>query len=282
MNLDWKGPEGFTPLTGSRSMVNLHMPEESTPAEKILRSESSMALVEMRGETSIDPDNDKVKLDDNAPKMSSTYYQCRVGRDANFRDRAVEIANIRELGHVVGGEVSRVGSFEKESGLLEMCFVGSRVLRGTDVSNQNISLTFDPSTMKCICCPREHSIFMSGKAMCICVADQNFVSNIAAGKNCVSMVRLEGGNLGELTDLVIELFENQKFPPGSVICLGSVSHLHKVGLMVYAMDWNKCLDTLTKRIGGIQVCPLIPVISDDILGSLANDLIALVSWFTKQ
>ena len=103
MNLDWKWPEGFTLLTGSRSMVNLHMQDKITTDETIPQSESSMALVEMRGETSTDPDNNKVKLDENMPKMSSTYYQCRAGRDANFRDRAVEIANIRELGHVVGG-----------------------------------------------------------------------------------------------------------------------------------------------------------------------------------
>ena len=263
-------------------MINLHQPEENSPAEPMNRSESSMALVEMGVGSSESTDNNKVKLDGKELGMSSTYYQCRGGRDANFRDKAVELANTRELGHVVGGEVSRVGSFEQENGLLEMCFVGSRVLRGTEVCNQNISLTFDPSTMSCICCPREHSIFMSGKSMCICVSDQNFVSNIAAGKNCVSVVRLESGSLGELTDLVIELFENQKFPPGSVICLGSASHLHKVGLTVYTMDWNRCLDTLTKRIGGIQICPLIPVITDNIPGSLANDLIALVSWLTKQ
>ena len=163
MNLDWKWPEGFTPLTGSRSMINLHQPEENSLAEPMHRSESSMALVEMGVGSSESTDNNKVKLDGKELGMSSTYYQCRGGRDANFRDKAVELANTRELGHVVGGEVSRVGSFEQENGLLEMCFVGSRVLRGTEVCNQNISLTFDPSTMSCICCPREHSIFMSGK-----------------------------------------------------------------------------------------------------------------------
>ena len=52
--------------------------------------------------------------------------------------------------------------------------------------------------------------------------------------------------------------------------------------MVYTMDWNRCLDILTKRIGGIQICPLIPVIKDYIPGSLATNLIALVSWLTKQ
>ena len=48
------------------------------------------------------------------------------------------------------------------------------------------------------------------------------------------------------------------------------------------MDWNRCIDILTKRISGIQICPLVPVIKDDIPGSLATDIIALVSWFAKQ
>ena len=286
MNFDWKWPEGFTPLTGSRSLVNLNTAGLASTDNSIPRSESSMALVEMgttadTATTDTDTaESDKVKLD--TSRMSSTYYQCRAGRDAHFLNKAVEIANKTELGHVVGGEASRVGCFEKEKGLLDMCFVGSRVLKGKEVCNQNISLSFDPTTLSCITCPREHSILLAGKAVCICVTDQNFVSNIAAGKNCVSVARMEGGGLGELTDFVIELFDNQKFPAGSVICLGSASHLHKVGLTVYTMDWNRCLDILTKKIGGIQICPLIPIIKDDIPGSLATDLIALVSWLAKQ
>ena len=236
MNLDWKWPEGFVPLTGSRSMVNLSSAGGTGTEDKITRSESSMALVEMV-DTTNSGEKEQVKLAES--RMSSTYYQCRAGRDANFMDKAVEIANKTALGQMVGGEVSRVGSFEKEKGLLEMCFVGSRVLKGKEVSNQNISLSFDPTTLSCITCPREHSIFVGGKAVCICVSDQNFVSNIAAGKSCVSVARMEGGGLGELTDFVIELFENQKFPAGSVICLGSASHLHRVGLTLYTLDWNR-------------------------------------------
>ena len=79
MNLDWKWPVGFTPLTGSRSMVNLHQPEETATPETLPRSESSMALVEMREGTSPHPDNDKVKLEEKEYSMSSTYYQCRGG-----------------------------------------------------------------------------------------------------------------------------------------------------------------------------------------------------------
>ena len=81
-----------------------------------------------------------------------------------------------------GGEVSKVGSFDSEKGLLEMCYMGSRVLRGTEVANQNISLSFDPSIMTCITCPKEHSVFRGGKSVCVCVSDQNFVSKISQNK----------------------------------------------------------------------------------------------------
>ena len=116
----------------------------------------------------------------------------------------------------------------------------------------------------------------------VCVSDQNFVSNLTGANNCVSVARMEGAGLLELTDLVIELFENQKLPPGSVVCIGSGSHLHKVDLTVYTMDWNRCIDILTRRISGIQISLLVPVIKDNIPGLLATDIIALVSWYAKQ
>ena len=225
MNHDWKWPEGFLPLSGSRSMVNLNELEADTRVDVLSRSESTAALVDMRPvlESGSSDEPDQVKFDVlPKTKMTSTYYQCRAVRDANFRDKAVEIANKTELGHVVGGEVSWVGSFDSEKGLLEMCYMGSRVLRGTEVANQNISLSFDPSIMTCITCPKEHSVFRGGKSVCVCVSDQNFVSNLTGANNCVSVARMEGAGLLELTDLVIELFENQKFPPGrlSVLVLG--------------------------------------------------------------
>ena len=106
MNFNWKWPEGFTPLTGSRSMVNLHEEEEDTRV--IARSESTAALVDMtpvQSSSSADPAHleDQVKSAHSIPKMSSSYFQCRAGRDASFMDKAVEIANTAELGVVVGG-----------------------------------------------------------------------------------------------------------------------------------------------------------------------------------
>ena len=197
-------------------------------------------------------------------------------------DRAIETATRSTLGCVVGGEQTRIGSFDTEKDLVNNSFVGSRVLRGNNVANQNISLSFDPAILSCLACPKEHSVISGPKPVCICVSDQNFVSNLSGGKNCISVVRVESGNLLELADLVIEIFECSKFPPGSVICVGSVSHLHNVGVTLYAQDWQRCVDSLKKQIVGVQVCPLIPVIRSDFPGSVAADLVELASWLAKQ
>ena len=74
---------------------------------------------------------------------------------------------------------------------------------------------------------------------------------------------MESASLSELRDLTIEIFENVKLPPGLVVCVGSVSHLHRVGLTIYAQDWIRCVDTLSKGISGVRICPLIPIIKDN-------------------
>ena len=215
-------------------------------------------------------------------KLTNTYYQCRAGRDATFKDRSIETATGATLGCVVGGESARVGEFSSDSGLESMCFIGSRVLKGNTVANQNLCMTFDPAIMSCLTCRIEHNFLMGSKPVCVCVSDQNFVPNLSGGNNCISIVRLESASLSELTEICLEIFERSTFPPGSVICLRSASHLHRSGLTLYAQDWNRCTDTLSKRIAGIQICPLIPVIRADIPGSLASDLVELASWYTEQ
>ena len=96
MNYDWKWPEGFLPLSGSRSMVNLNKLEADTRVDVLSRRESTTALVDMRPvlESGSSDETDQVKfVVPPKTKMTSTYYQCRAGRDANFRDKAVEIAS---------------------------------------------------------------------------------------------------------------------------------------------------------------------------------------------
>ena len=131
-------------------------------------------------------------------------------------------------------------------------------MRGQIEANQNISLNFDLATPTCIACESEHRILASDSP--VCVADQNFPANLSSNGNCVTIVRLESASLSELCDLCGKLFESVTFPPGSVIGLGSASHLHRVGSTLYVTEWKDSAARVAKQIMGLQVFPLIPVI----------------------
>ena len=116
MNLDWKWPEGFTPLTGLRSMVNLDehsshniarwqsedLVTDTIPIQQ--QQQQPTSLVEFSEPASSLPMENQVKLGN---KLTNTYYQCRAGRDATFKDRSIETATGATLGCVVGGGVGK-------------------------------------------------------------------------------------------------------------------------------------------------------------------------------
>ena len=168
----------------------------------------------------------------------------------------------------------------EDGSILRNCFVGTRILSGDKTTNQSICLSFDPATLSCICCAKEHHILVGSKPVCVCVSDQNMAANLSGDGNCVAVLRLEIGSLDELCDLVQEVFGENRFPPGSVICLGSVSHLHRVGLTIYAQDWIRIVAVISKKIDGVQICPLVPILHHGVPGSLATDLIQLATWLS--
>ena len=174
-----------------------------------------------------------------------------------------------------------MGSFEHDGVAINLCFTGSRVTKGGQICNQSISLSFDPSNLTCISCEKEHSIITSLGPVCVCVSDQNFAPNLSRVEKCISVIRLESGGLSELTELVQEIFGSNKFLPGSVICVWSASHLHSVGPTIYAQDCIRTVSEMTKKIDGIQVCPLIPILQQTILGSLASDLVKIAIWHSN-
>ena len=210
--------------------------------------------------------------------MPQAYFQCRAARDASFQDKAVEISARATLGTIEGGETARIGSFDLQGSANDLCFSGSRVLRGGIAVNQNMSATFDPATLICITCKKEHPVIANTGPICICVSDQNFVSNLSGTDGmCIGVLRVESASLEELVDSTFEIFESQKFPAGSVFCLGSASHLHREGLTTYTQDWCRCVNRLTRTLVGIQVCLLTPILLESCPGSLSNDLVALAS-----
>ena len=151
------------------------------------------------------------------------YYQCRAERDATFTNKATELGNGPTFGYEVGGETARIGSFEQNSKGMDSCFYGSRVNKGTTAVNQNICLSFDPLSMP------------PG----FVVSDQNYVANLSGGagaESCIGVIRLESAGLDELTDFVCELFEQRRLGLGTVLCIGSGTHLHRTGPTIYAQD----------------------------------------------
>ena len=227
--------------------------------------------------------NDSTPVPPSANKsMPQAYFQCRSARDASFQDKAVEISARNTLGIIEGGEENRIGSFDSQDGSYEMSFAGSRVLKGGTAVNQNLSASFDPATLICVSCKVEHPVITSSGPICVCVSDQNFVSNMSGGEGwCIAIIRIESASLEELVDMTFEIFENQKFPGGTVFCIGSASHLHREGVTTYTQDWGRCVDRLTRTLSGVQVCPLIPILTGTCPGSLSNDLVALASWYAK-
>ena len=107
MNHNWKWPVGFTPLSGSRSMVKLQEDAETGDAATRWQSqhqlqERSVALPSIDDQLLEVTDSGSASTAEQVKentKLSGTYYQCRAGRDATFLDRAIETAT-RHCHHI--------------------------------------------------------------------------------------------------------------------------------------------------------------------------------------
>jgi hypothetical protein len=108
-------------------------------------------------------------------------------------------------------------------------FHGARINMGASTVNQGISLSFDPTTLKCIACTKEHNVISAQqRPMVICLSDQNFVSKFRGDtESCIVVARMENASLDELCDFLFEVLDGAKLPRGLIILLGSVAHLHR-------------------------------------------------------
>ena len=71
---------------------------------------------------------------------------------------------------------------------------------------------------------------------------------------------MEDSSLDELAEFLCKLFGRGALSAGTVVCVGSGSHLHRTGATIYAQDWNRCNAKIMARFPGICVCPLIPLL----------------------
>jgi hypothetical protein len=137
----------------------------------------------------------------------------------------------------------------------------------TDVGrNISISATAD---FVCLSCGRAHSYkdgAAAGKPLVVVLSDQNFPPMLPSGRgDCVLVIRVEDGLLSEIESTFIDYvfgggMTEGGLPVGSVVIVGSVSHLGTRGLGSYAEDLVKTISSVGARVGGgSEMIPLVPV-----------------------
>jgi hypothetical protein len=134
---------------------------------------------------------------------------------------------------------------------------------------RNVSTSVDHDGMVCIAClpPHSYNDYLSvGEPVVIVCADQSFPPVLpAGGGKCVAIVRVEDGRLFEIENAFRDIFvknlaPNGRLPHGSVVLVGSVSHLCRYGLESYAGDLAKTMSLVAAVAGdGVNVIPLVPV-----------------------
>jgi len=150
---------------------------------------------------------------------------------------------------------------------------------------RNVSCSFDGGKNRCVTCPGgSHPAFTSKDdlPLCFALADQHFSPNLPAkdGKECIRIMRVENGYLRELVGEFISLVARRKIIPGSVILLGSITHLERDGTAQYAEDWHSCRRWLRNDLGDVTVLPLIPMPMEEVAEKeTIRSLLEFFNWF---
>jgi hypothetical protein len=129
---------------------------------------------------------------------------------------------------------------------------------------QFISTSFDPKNLLCSSCPDRgaHPVFGGeGVRQCFVLSDQNFPGSLpCASGECLKIVRIENGMLGEIVGCFLDLIKGRELPAGSTVAIFSATHLMMRGLSGYVKDLSIELARLDRIFrGGILSVPGIPV-----------------------
>ncbi len=153
-------------------------------------------------------------------------------------------------------ETCQIGSFDSRGdGRIALCHIRSVIEK-----KQNITTSFSPKTLMCSACPArgEHPAFgEGGNHQCFILSDQNFPGcvPVTAGE-CLKIIRIENGMLGELVGCFLDLFRGKILPAGSRVVLFSTTHLLMRGLSGYVTDLSNEMNKLDRVFRGGS-CPFL-------------------------
>ena len=108
----------------------------------------------------------------------------------------------------------------------------------------NVSMSFEPKRMVCVTCTDEHTIFGAAQQpVCVVLSDHNFrpYVPVSRGEYCMLVICAEDGLLADLENIFRDVFRNYSkllgsLPQGSIVLLGSTSHLSLLGLSACTED----------------------------------------------
>jgi hypothetical protein len=161
-------------------------------------------------------------------------------------------------------------------------FHGARIAKNNRTVNESISMSYDPRNLICLGCETPHCIISNSGPSTLVFSDQNFVPFLSGGAgNCIGIFRGENFSLNDLADFAAEILDKRHLVPGTVILIGSGSHLFRVGGAAYALDWVHLINRCQQRWPNISICPLVPICRSDTPGSLKRDIELFTSWLTR-
>jgi hypothetical protein len=187
-----------------------------------------------------------------------------------IRAARLRAANTTALGDTFGIRRGGVGVARPDSGFRvdgdARCFAATNFHR-TDV-NRNIPASVTVG-LQCLACDTGHSYrdsIRAGIPIVLVLSDQAFPAILPAmDSNCVVIVRVEDGLLSEIENAFRDLFAETLttgggLPRGSLIMIGSLSHLGTRGLDSYAGDLCGVISSLSARAGpSVEVVPFVPL-----------------------
>ncbi len=76
-----------------------------------------------------------------------------------------------------------------------------------------------------------------------------------------------------------EMYSNITFPEGSILMIGSASHLGRSGTSIYARDWTEVLAIASDTWRGVWICSLVLLILSECPGTILREICELATWF---
>jgi hypothetical protein len=212
------------------------------------------------------------------------YVQCRSARMQAAASPAVECSTGREYGNSIPVPQEKVGNLNLAGDAgLEKTFRGARVTSKGEVVNQAMSLSFDPATLLCTACSKEHSIIPADESeLAIIVSDQNFVPILSGKSSCVPIIRMEDPTLKELFEITVEILDRHTLPNGTLFLVGSLSHLYEMGSTIYSLDWIRMVRDFNNRWRHVKVGPLPPVLRESTPSTTSKVLVEIWTWYKQM